>query len=237
MALSLVYIPGSPYARKIRVVLAELGVSCEEHLLETYPPTARELGSANPTLRVPVLRDGPLELYESDMISDYLFRTYPNGPTSVASDVQNDAPPLERMNYRPDAEWEDRKLLAAIASATDTMVLLAYHAWCGLGETRENVMGFGLKERWETRVHTTLDWLDGVATPEGFTPGRFTLADIAMICALDWTDARLKFPWGAEGRPRENLQALVARFIDRASFRETAYSPMPDHLAKALDRA
>lgn len=228
MSLSLVYIPGSPYARKARVILAELDMPYEERVLRTYPPTKEELGAANPTLRVPVLRDGDIELYESDMIAEYLFRTYPGVPSGE--------PPLDRSIFRPEAEWEDRKLLAAIASATDTMVLLAYHAWCGLGETEENLMGFELKSRWEARVHSTLDWLDCMATPDGFVPGHFTLADIAMVCALDWTDARLRFPWRGTERPRSNLEALVSRFIDRDSFQDTAYSPMPDHLAQALGR-
>ena len=225
MTAKLIYIPGSPFARKVRIVLSELQVPHEAVISASYPPTPESLGQDNPTLRVPVFIDGDLALFESDLIVEYLCRSH---GASATGD-----PAFLAMAARSDAEeWIDRKRSAAIASLTDTLVLLSYLAWCGMAETEENLMGFGLRARWHDRVSSTLDWLESEATSEGFIPGVLSVQDIALVCALDWTDRRLPFPW--RGRP--NLEAVVARFADRASFADTQFARMAAHLAPAKPR-
>ena len=226
MTAKLIYIPGSPFARKVRIVLAELQVLHDLEISATYPPTPESLDQNNPTLRVPVFSDGDVTLFESDLIIEYLCRTY-SGATGSGS-----PPFLARAAREGALEWVDRKRSAAIASLTDTLVLLSYLAWCGMAESEENLMGFGLRDRWRERVSSTLDWLESEATPDGFVPDHLSVQDIALVSALDWTDARLPFPW--QGRP--NLEALVAGLQERPSFADTQFAPMGDHLAPAKDR-
>lgn len=224
--MELILIPGSPYARKVRIVATELGLSFDLRMLERYPPTVDEVGEHNPALRVPILRDGDMELFESDLIVEYLLQTYGYKPIAPHD------PPFLPAIYREEAQWTDRKRAAIIQTATDTLVNHAYLNWCGLDETRRNLMGFDLAARWEQRIARCLDWLDFEAKPDGFVPGYMTLQDIALVCMLEWTDARMRFPW-REGRP--NLIALVETFRDRASFADSRFPPMPDFLAPALE--
>ena len=71
--MKLYFSNGSPFARKVRVVLAELALSYETDILDGLRPTSSPPG---PTIAVPVLEDGALRLWESDLIIDYLLRTY-----------------------------------------------------------------------------------------------------------------------------------------------------------------
>ena len=75
---------GSPFGRKVRVVLAEKGLAYESDIYDGLRPTSGELG---PTLAIPVLEDGPQRLWESDLIVDYLLRTYPDAKPSPAMPV------------------------------------------------------------------------------------------------------------------------------------------------------
>src|SRR3972149_7013082 len=81
--LTLYYSPNSPYARKIRIALAEKGL---EFASESMAPGSGAPGrthpgsfeTMNPNWRVPMLVDGARRLWESNVILDYLFKTYPD---------------------------------------------------------------------------------------------------------------------------------------------------------------
>jgi len=95
----------SPYARRVLIVLVEKGL---EHEREKYM-FAREfnqLSSINPCLLLPVFVDGDIHLWGSNLIVEYLLKTYPN----IASGGLE--PPLARAVTRPDHHWEDSKVLA-----------------------------------------------------------------------------------------------------------------------------
>ena len=65
---SLMFTPGSPYARAVRVILDELELVYEGHEPEAAP-AAQQLGTATPTMQVPTLRDGEVTLWESATIA------------------------------------------------------------------------------------------------------------------------------------------------------------------------
>jgi len=71
--------PLSHFSRKCRIVLREIGLACEE----SYVPNLLSADPAdfggNPILRVPVLRDGPHWVIESDQIVRYLLESYDHG--------------------------------------------------------------------------------------------------------------------------------------------------------------
>ncbi len=209
----LVTLDGSPYVRKVRIVLAEKGLDYEAVPLKQYPPTA-EAVAPNPVLTVPVFTDGDLELFESNLIVDYLLQTYPGNAAEAA-------PPLVASLTRPEHHWRDAQLLSVLDALTHSLIRPFYIRWTGLEPVGPNALGLTLAERHKAKVRSCLDWLEARATPEGFLPGVFSIQDIALCCALAWSDARTQAPW--RGRP--NLEAIVAGVAQRPSFRQVPVSP------------
>lgn len=68
----LYFTEGSPFARAVRVVLTEKGLSFDR----VVSPSLEQRAGATPTLQVPSLIDGDLTLSDSAVILDYLMATY-----------------------------------------------------------------------------------------------------------------------------------------------------------------
>ena len=199
--LRLHFTPGSFFSRKVRIVLAEKGLAYEPRVEDTSRQRSPESFAAiNPVLKVPVLIDGDLTLFESDLIIEYLLRNYPGSAPDAA------VPLLASEMTRPAHHWEDAKTLIVLNDAADTMLNLRY--WKANGIDVQAV-DYGRKQ--QSRFHSCLDWLEQRATPEGFVPGVFSIQDIALICTLDYVDARGEYLRGIiewRGRPRH--EAIVA---------------------------
>lgn len=194
---------GSPFARKVRVVLAEMGLAYEADIQDGLRPVSGELG---PTLAVPVLEDGPVRLWESDLIVDYLLRTYPVGGDTAVQ------PALSPWLARPDRHWQDMTILATIASCAASIVSLRLMKPEGVTPATSAYMA-----RQKTRVKRCLDWLEAEVTVDGFAPGWFSYMDIAFICPLAFCEARGIMAW--RGRPK--LDALYDRCQTRPSMLAT----------------
>ncbi|OEC35490.1 RNA polymerase-associated protein [Pseudomonas cuatrocienegasensis] len=71
--------PADHYSHRVRIVLAEKGVSAEIITVEPgrYPPRLLEL---NPYASLPTLVDRDLALYESTVVMEYLDERYPHPP-------------------------------------------------------------------------------------------------------------------------------------------------------------
>jgi len=77
----LYFTTGSPFARAVRIILAEKGLPFDRE--ETYTtPSVEERARGSPTLQVPTLLDGDLRLWDSAVILEYLMASYPNAPES-----------------------------------------------------------------------------------------------------------------------------------------------------------
>ena len=74
--------PLSPRARKVRIVLAEKGLSYEKVTVDITKGEQKkpEFLAVNPNGKVPALQDGGATLYESSIIMEYLNDQYPNLP-------------------------------------------------------------------------------------------------------------------------------------------------------------
>src|SRR3954447_9908209 len=96
----------SPFAGKVRVALAEKGMTDDVELLEIHPvrrpPRLREL---NPTGRVPVLEVDGLPVRESSAICEWLEDTHPE-PALWPAD------PARRAAARGMLRWVDDELTA-----------------------------------------------------------------------------------------------------------------------------
>lgn len=208
--MKLFFSSGSPFARKVRIVLAEMGLAYEADVADGLRPLSGELG---PTLSVPVLEDGAHKLWESDLIVDYLLRTYPQEVARSAG-----TPKLAPWLARPDRHWHDMAVLATIATCASSVVNLRLMASDGITPDNSDYLA-----RQRVRIERCLDWLDAEATEEGFAPGWFSIMDIAFICPMAFAEARGVVEW----RGRRRLDALFDRYRDRPSLKETPINALP----------
>ena len=162
---------------------------------------------------MPVLVDGDLTLFESNLIISYLLSTYPDAASNPPRD-----PPLASSMTRPDRHWEDAKTLATIETFGNSMVSLRLMASDGFTPATSTYMA-----RQATRVQRCLDWLEGRATPEGFAPGWFSVMDIALICPIAFGEKRGILNW--RGRP--TLEAIYDRLLTRPSVAATPVNDLP----------
>jgi glutathione S-transferase len=196
----------SPYARRVLIVLAEKGL---EHEREKHM-FAREfaaLSSINPCLLLPVFIDGAMHLWGSNLIIEYLLKTYPGVPIGAPE------PPLARAMTRPDHRWEDAKVLTTLETMTDSIMNLRQMKMSGLEADQVAYL-----RRQRDRIDICLDWLEKNATSDGFAPGKFSIMDLNLICALSNVDHHKTFDW--RGRP--SLEAIIARHSERPSVKSTA---------------
>jgi len=191
----LIYSNASPFARKVRVVLAEKGLDYEGDASGHRGKPVAEIAKVNPNLVIPVFYDGDLTLFESNLILEYLLQTYPDTPASGAE------PPLAPALTRPKHHWRDAKILATLETMAGAMVNLRHLTVDGVDARQAPYLG-----RHADRIQSCLDWLEEEATYEGFCPGLFSIQDLNLICHLEFASFRNIFPW--HGRPR--LEAIVA---------------------------
>ncbi|TAJ34146.1 MAG: glutathione S-transferase family protein, partial [Reyranella sp.] len=162
---------GSPFARKVRVVLLEKGLAFESDVLNGLRPVD---GTIGPTLSVPLLEDGARRIWESDLIVDYLLHTYPD---AKAGGDMAATPPLSPWMARPERRWDDMTTLATIASLAGSIANLRLMQPDGLTPENSDYLA-----RQRTRVGRCLDWLEERVTDEGFAPGWFSIMDISFVC-------------------------------------------------------
>lgn len=81
MSLYLRFTTGSPFARAVRVVLAEKGLDYES-VEEITTTSAEERAGDAPTLQVPAFRDGDRVLWDSAVIIEHLMANYPSPPAN-----------------------------------------------------------------------------------------------------------------------------------------------------------
>jgi glutathione S-transferase len=190
----------SPYARKVRIVLAEKHIECEFQV--EIPWNEGSCVSAyNPLGKIPVLvLDDGSSLYDSRVIVEYLDHASPVHnllPKEMRSRLVTKrwealgdgicdaaaAAYLERKRVavQQNPEWllrQEQKVLRGLAAASDE---LADHSWC-VGDA-------------------------------------YSLADIALGCALGYLD--LRFPEINWRKTHPNLALLAARLNERSAFAST----------------
>lgn len=191
----------SPFVRKVRIVAAEKHIDYEFQVDAPWEP-GTHVPDYNPLGKVPVwvMEDGK-SLFDSRVIAEYLDSTSPVGHL-----IPKDARP--RIAVR---RWE------ALADGTADAAALVFverkrpesqqspewiqrqfgKTWAGLKAMNEEL---GEKE-----------WCVGEA---------FSLADIAVGCALGYLDFRFKdeIDWR---RQHANLAELFDRLIQRPAFKDT----------------
>ena len=202
--LKLIASPTSPYARKVRIVLAEKKIECQ--LVEALPWAAvNPVVEFNPLGKVPVLvLDDGTNLFDSRVIVEYLDNVSPVGRLIPE-------PSRQRIAVK---RWE--ALADGVCDAASAIFL-----------ERKRPLRQQSKE-WIARQRAKIDrgvvelaeelgeraWCNG----EGYS-----LADIATGCALGYLD--LRFPEIDWRGAHPNLVALADKLAGRPSFADTAPPP------------
>lgn len=174
--MRLLYSALSPFARKVRVLALEKGLS-ERVALEVAAPYQDEnVRTLNPLNKVPtlVLDDGEA-VYDSGVICDYL-----DG--------------LSEPRLIPAVQPERRRALTLEAAADgmgDAALLVVRERMRPEGEHRQDVFDRQLKS-----IEAALDLFEGA----GLSTTRFAIGEIAVAVQLAYLDVRKVVDWRA-GRP------------------------------------
>jgi glutathione S-transferase len=90
--MKLYHHPASPFARKVRIAAALLGITLQEEFVDLFAGAgqASEFLRLNPNGKVPTLVDGEFSLWESNAIIQYLAEQTPNN-TLLPKDAQSRA--------------------------------------------------------------------------------------------------------------------------------------------------
>ena len=160
--------PVSPYVRKVRIALAEKGVTYE---LRPAMPKSESLLRLNPLGKIPTLEEDGFAVGDSSVICDYLEHTRPQ-PALYPSEAR------ERARALFLEEYADTRLVEVVGPVM-RMKLLG------------PLMGQPLADKAAVDKHvaevfpSALDWLESQAPQgEGFVGGRFGIADVALAAPL-----------------------------------------------------
>jgi len=197
--MQLLYSPASPYVRKVRVMLHELGMDDEVQLVEVATtPTrpAQEVAAAHALKKIPALiRPEGCTLYDSRVITRYLNERAGAG-------------------FYPESHiWESLTLEATGDGILDAAVLMVYEGRCRPEDKQDK--GW-LDAQWG-KIENALDalnarWMSHLAGP-------MDAGVISVGCALAYLDFRhADRPWR---KGRDALDDWYAVFAERDSMKAT----------------
>jgi glutathione S-transferase len=188
----------SPYARKARVLILEKKIPVE---LVVQDPSAAgsPIPAMNPLGRLPVLEiEAGRYLFDATLVTHFLehFDGHPLQPGDAAG-------------YWQSLWWQalGNGIIDAVVQRLLEMRRLPFN------QSMETVA------REEERVQRAIDAAEGVVRRRRFlVGGAFTMADVVMGVALQYTDFRYPHDWHSRAPKLARWQAGIAR---RKSFRET----------------
>jgi glutathione S-transferase len=192
----------SPYVRKVRIVLAEKKLDYQFALEDVWSSDA--ITSANPLGKVPCLvMEGGEAVFDSRVIVEYVDTLSPVGKLIPGNG-------RERAEVRTWEALGDGLLDAAILVRLE-------QTWPGRSEAERSAAWI---ERQLGKVDTALKAMaKGLADKPFCTGIHFTLADIAVGCALGYLDFR--FPQIKWRSAHPNLAKLAQKLAQRQSFIDT----------------
>lgn len=194
--------PTSAYARKVRIVMAEKRIECELEMMDVWAPDTR-IQELNPLGQIPclIMEDGGA-VFDSRTIVEYLDTLTP-----VSHLIPGNG--RERVEVRTWEALADGLLDAAVLVRLETTLRPPAQqspAWI---------------ERQMSKVRAALRASSKELGDKDWCNGRgYTLADIALGCALGWLDFR--FPTINWRAPYPNLARHHEKLAARPSFIETA---------------
>jgi glutathione S-transferase len=198
----------STYTRVVRMVCEEKGI---DYLLTEALLGAPEIFAIHPFGKMPVLRHGDIELFESKAIATYLDRSFP-GPSLFPSD--------------PLAGALTEQWVSLVNTLVDRTLIRTYLLAYAAPKTADGKPDRQAIEAVTPAMQTQIGVLDKAVARTGYLVGdQFTFADINLMPILYYV--RLP-PEGAEALNRAtNLAAYYERHAERPSFKRTIPPPGP----------
>jgi len=199
--MKLIGTPGSPYTRKVRVVLAEKRIDYD--FIHDAPASATtQVPKYNPLGKVPVLIiDDETTVFDSRVIVEYLDQASP-----VAKLIPEDTRP--RIQVR---RWE-----ALADGCTEAVVAIVYERRRPAAQQSTEWVA-----RQQVKIDRTLRVMSDELGTKSWCSGEFfNLSDIAVGCGLGFLDLRLpEVKWRTTS---PILATLVEKLARRKSFKDTA---------------
>ncbi len=204
----------STYTRVVRMVCAEKGI---EYVLTEAELGAPEIFAIHPFGKMPVMRHGDVELFESKAIAAYLDRRFP-GPTVFPSD-----PLLGALTE----QW-----VSLVNTVIDHTLIRTYLLAYAAPKTADGKPDRQAIEAVTPALREQIAVLDkAVARTGHLVDDQFTFADINLMPILYYM--RL-VPEGAEALNRATrLASYYERHAERPSFKSTIPPPGPPRRAAA----
>lgn len=211
--------PMSPFCRKVRVVLDELGVSCSL-IREDASPQRDEVRTLIPAGEVPVLiNDSGSALADSQAIVEYLQDIH-REPDLLGKN------PAERAETRRLVAWFDGTMYQDV---TRMIIEEKIHKW----RQRRGKPDSAVLATARGRLRLHLDDMERLLATRFWLAGeRFSLADVAAASQISCIDYVGDMPWSSSQATRE----WYARIKSRPSFRPILHDrlagmPPDDHYA------
>lgn len=196
--MKLLYSPFSPFARKVRILAAELGL---QDRIEVVPTSTEDpasgLSAHNPLNKIPVLETEIGPLYDSPVICEYL-------------DSLQDGPKL--FPAPGPARWRALCWQALADGIEDAALLIRYEMTLRPAERQHEPY----VERQLAKIRRGLDRMEADAAE---LDGPLTIGAIAAAAALGYLDLRFADLGWRQDRPR--LAAWHAAFAQRPSYATT----------------
>lgn len=170
----MLHVYGNPFSspsNKVRYAVSALGLEHEFHLVDLAKGAQREADyiAVNPFSRVPAIKDDDFALFESDAINAYL-----------AEKEGSDIYPVDMQGRAMVNQWVSFASQHIAQSMGRVFFNRVVHKFLG-AEPDENSLAFGLRT-----LESNLAAFDPIIATRKFVTGdSFTLADIALVAALD----------------------------------------------------
>jgi len=199
--------PRAPNPRRVTLFIAEKGIEGIELLnvdLGAAEHFGAEFRAKSPLSKVPVLQlDDGRYLSESRAICGYLEGLHPQ-PNLMG----------EGFEERAFIEMADRQVELYLFGAIANSIR---HTHPGLAALEQpQFADYGQAQG--RKLREVARWLDGVLATQPYVAGaRFSIADITLLCALDFAKGLLKYKPGDEGLG--HLQAWRERMAERPALR------------------
>jgi glutathione S-transferase len=199
-----------PFARKVRIVLAEKGLDFTLKVEKTWERRPDFL-ALNPACEVPVLvEDDGSVLADAAAIAEFLEETHPE-PALLPGDAAG------RAEARRLAAWFDRKFDQEVSR--NLLGEKVMKRFLGLGHPHSGAIRAG-----HSNLHTHLDYIGYLTERRRWLAGdQFSFADIAAAAHLSCIDYLGDVPWDAH----EPAKDWYARIKSRPSFRPLLADHIP----------
>lgn len=199
--MKLHYSPRSPFVRKVMIFAHEVGLAGRIELIRTvvaFTQANRDLMRVNPIGKIPTLiSDDGMALYDSTVICEFLDSLHGGA------------------RYFPQASeerWRALRWHALGDNMLDNLILLrSENLRPKAQQSPETIAAL------ETKIRSSLDFLDGEAAALGKAP--IGVGHVGIGCALGYVDFRFPGLAWREGRPR--IAAWYEAFSQRPSMRNT----------------